>query len=199
MFQVKEEKTTDKQLNNFISPPPVSSVPAAVFTIKTEKNTEISEECITTGISDGRETNIKIKTEKETERITEQISVAQGVLVNIKTESESEKVEQVVSEPTATVNCELPSVQIKKEPAAKRPMFGAANGGPASKRPSQAKDPNDPWFAAYEAKRQEALNNMKQGKYKISLGCLLLEPSVSPRTFGERGAGALQCHYARVN
>ncbi len=154
-------------MNNFISPPPVSSVTAEVFTIKTEKNTEISEECITTGISDGRETNIKIKTEKETERIIEQISAAQGAVVNIKTESESEKVEQVVSEPTATVSCELlPSGQIKKEPAAKRPLFGAANGGPASKRPSQAKDPNDPWFAAYEAKRQEALNNMKQGNLK---------------------------------
>ena len=154
-------------MNNFISPPPpVSRAPAEVFTIKTEKNTEISEECITTGISDGRETNIKIKTEKETERIIEQISAAQGAVVNIKTESESEKVEQVVSEPTATVNCELPGGQIKKEPAAKRPLFGAANGGPASKRPSQAKDPNDPWFAAYEAKRQEALNNMKQGNLK---------------------------------
>ncbi len=187
-------------MNNFISPPPDSSVPAAVFTIKTEKNTEISEECITTGISYGRETNIKIKTEKETERITEQISVAQGVLVSIKTESESEKVEQVVSDPTATLSCELlPSGQIKKEPAAKRPLFGAANGGPASKRPSQAKDPNDPWFAAYEAKRQEALNNMKQGNYKISLGCVSFSPVFRRVRCGEEGAGALQCHYARVN
>ncbi len=98
--------------------------------------------------------------------------MAQGVLVSIKTESESEKVEQVVSQPTATVNCELPGGQIKKEPAAKRPLFGVANGGPASKRPSQTKDSNDPWFAAYEAKRQEALNNMKQGNYKVSLGCV---------------------------
>ena len=66
-----------------------------------------------------------------------------------------------------TTNSDNVKIEIKSEPssaftpAAKRPLFG---GGPAAKRPSQTRDPNDPWFAVYEAKRQEALNNMKQGK-----------------------------------
>lgn len=56
--------------------------------------------------------------------------------------------------------------------AAKQPLIGGGNNksdGPA-KRPSQTRDPNDPWFAAYEAKRQEALNNMKQGNLQSVAG-----------------------------
>jgi hypothetical protein len=97
-----------------------------------------------------------------------------GLPTTTKTEdSKDELLEEAVSNTNSKTD--TTRVNIKTELAVKRPLFGAADGGPASKRPSQVRDPNNPWFAAYEAKRQEALNNMKQGDHINPLHQPILE------------------------
>jgi hypothetical protein len=96
----------------------------------------------------------KIKTEKELIGFVDEIPlpgemvVDAGVIEKVKVEIKTEET-------------------VPSKPAVKRPLFGNGGDGPSSKRPSQTRDPNDPWFAAYEAKRQEALNNMKQGVFLL--------------------------------
>ena len=113
------------------------------FQVKEEKDDSILQYAN----SHSEEMAVKIKTENNLEDAG--TKTPKDHLSQITTNSDNVKIE-IKSEPSSAFT-----------PAAKRPLFG---GGPAAKRPSQTRDPNDPWFAVYEAKRQEALNNMKQGK-----------------------------------
>ena len=142
---MKEEKSTCiqvKSLEKLNGSQPVA--------IKNELNREIPEQDIGTVTSN---TSFKIKTEVEQVESREETAFNSCSLnVEVKTE--------VKMEPTA----KRPLFNATGSGlASKRPLFGVPGGGTGSKRPSQTRDPNDPWFAVYEAKRQEALNNMKQG------------------------------------